>query len=45
MVNVAVPCESQLHRGVNDPAQRFANRRARFYEELADAFERDQVEG
>jgi hypothetical protein len=45
MVNVAVPCESQPHRGVNDPAQRFANRKARFYEELADAFERDQVEG
>jgi hypothetical protein len=30
---------------VNDPAQRFVNLKAGYYQELADAFERDQVEG
>jgi phage terminase large subunit len=44
-VNVSIPCESQPHRGVNDPAQRFANLKARYYQELADAFERNQVDG
>jgi len=31
--------------GREDPARRFLNLRACFYQELADAFERDQVEG
>jgi hypothetical protein len=30
---------------VNDPAQRFVNLKACFFQALADAFERDQVEG
>jgi hypothetical protein len=42
---VSIPFESQPHRGVNDPAQRFANLKARYYQELADAFERNQVDG
>jgi hypothetical protein len=42
---VSIPCESPPHRGVNDPAQRFANLKARYYQELADAFERNQVAG
>jgi hypothetical protein len=45
MVNVAVPCEGQPQRGVNDPAQRFVNLKTCFYQPLADGFERNQVEG
>lgn len=45
LVNVAMACESKPHLGENDPARRFVNLKACFYQELADAFERDQVEG
>ena len=45
LINVAMPCESIPRWGENDPARRFVNLRASFYQELADAFERDQVEG
>jgi hypothetical protein len=45
MINVALPCESKPHLGDSDPARRFANRKAHYYQSLADAFERDQVEG
>jgi hypothetical protein len=45
LVNVAMPCESKPRSGERDPARRFLNLRACFYQELADAFERDQVEG
>jgi hypothetical protein len=45
LINVALPCESKQHLGVNDPAQRFVNQKASFYQELADALERDQVVG
>jgi hypothetical protein len=38
-------CESKPKLGENDPAQRFVNFKACFYQELADAFEHDQVEG
>jgi hypothetical protein len=44
-VNVGLPCESQPHLGDSDPALRFVNLKACFYQTLADAFERDQVEG
>ena len=45
LVNVGMACESKPERGENDPARRFVNLRASFYQALADAFERDQVEG
>jgi phage terminase large subunit len=45
LVNVGLPCESrpQWHEG--DPARRFANRKAQFYQNLADALEHDQIDG
>ncbi len=45
MVNVGMPCESEPQRRENDPARRFVNQKACFYQALADAFERDQVQG
>jgi len=45
MVNVGMPCESRPQMGENDPARRFVNLKACFYQTLADAFERDLVEG
>jgi hypothetical protein len=45
LVNVAMGCESKPQLGENDPARRFVNLKACFYQALADAFERDQVEG
>ncbi len=45
LINVALACESKPQLGGNDPAGRFANLKARFFQTLADAFERDQVEG
>lgn len=44
-VNVAIPCESKPQLRQNDPARRFVNLKACYYQALADAFERDQVEG
>jgi hypothetical protein len=43
LINVGMACESKPQRGENDPARRFVNLKASFYQELADAFERDQV--
>ncbi len=43
LVNVGSACEPRP--GENDPARRFVNLKACFYEALANAFERDQVEG
>ena len=40
-----MPCESKPHLGENDPARRFVNLKASHYQALADAFERDQIEG
>jgi phage terminase large subunit len=45
LVNVAMGCESKPQLGENDPARRFVNLKACFYQALADAFELDQVEG
>jgi hypothetical protein len=45
MVNVGMPCESRPQTGENDPARRFVNLKACFYQTLADAFERDLVDG
>ena len=44
-VNVATACEGQPRLGENDPARRFVNQKAQFYQMLADAFECDQIEG
>jgi phage terminase large subunit len=43
MVNVSKPCESRP--GENDPARRFVNLKACYYQAVADALERDQIEG
>jgi hypothetical protein len=45
LVNVGMPCESEPRWGENDPTRRFVNLRACYYQALADAFERNQVEG
>jgi phage terminase large subunit len=45
MINVGMACESKPRMGENDPARRFVNLKAFFYQALADAFERDQIEG
>jgi phage terminase large subunit len=45
LVNVAMPCESKPNFGENDPARRFVNLKASYYQALADAFQRDQIEG
>ena len=38
-------CESRPERRENDPAGRFVNLKAQHYQGLADAFERDEVQG
>ena len=45
LVNVSLPCPNRPDWGERDPAQRFANQKAQFYQTLADAFERDQIDG
>ncbi len=45
LINVSLPCESRPDWGENDPSRRFTNQRAMFYQNLADALERDQVDG
>lgn len=45
LVNVAMACEAKPHLRENDPARRFVNLKACFYQALADAFEHDQIEG
>lgn len=45
LVNVGQSCESRPAQRENDPARRFANLKACFYQNLADAFERDQIDG
>jgi hypothetical protein len=44
-INVGMPCESNPQLGEDEPARRFVNLKACFYQALADGFERDQVEG
>jgi len=43
-INVGRPCESRPQWRENDPAARFVNLKAQYYQELADAFERDEVQ-
>jgi phage terminase large subunit len=45
LVNVGLPCKARPELGENDPARRFTNYKAQLYQSLADAFERDQIEG
>ena len=45
VVNVSQPCQSKPNLRENDPAKRFVNLKACAYQALADAFERDQVDG
>jgi phage terminase large subunit len=45
LVNVGRVCESRPERRENDPAGRFVNLKAQYYQELADAFERDEIHG
>ncbi len=45
LINVGMTCESKPQMKENDPTRRFVNLKACFYQTLADAFERDLVEG
>jgi hypothetical protein len=45
LVNVGVACESRPQWRENDPAARFVNLKAQYYQELADALEHDEVQG
>jgi hypothetical protein len=42
---LGLPCPSRPDLGENDPAKRFANEKAHFYQTLADAFECNQIDG
>lgn len=44
LVKVGLPCQSRPDLGENDPSKRFANEKARLYQNLADAFERDEID-
>ena len=45
LIKVGLPCPSRPDLGENDPSKRFANEKARLYQNLADAFERDEIDG
>jgi phage terminase large subunit len=45
LVKVGLPCRSQPNLRENDPEKRFANEKARLYQNVADAFERDEIDG
>jgi hypothetical protein len=45
LVNVSLPSPARPEWHENDPAKRFANQKAQFYQTLADAFEHDQIDG
>jgi hypothetical protein len=45
LVNVGMACESRPEWPENDPAGRFVNLKAQYYQELADAFERNEIQG
>lgn len=45
LVNVSMASESHPGWQENDPAGRFVNLKAQYYQELADAFERDEIQG
>lgn len=42
---VGRPCQSSPQMGEDDPARRFVNLKAQYYQVLADALERDEVHG
>lgn len=44
-INVGMACESKPELGANDPAQRFVNLKACYYQTVADTLERDQLYG
>jgi phage terminase large subunit len=45
MINVGMNCESSPQLGENDPSRRFVNLKAQYYQVLADALERNELEG
>jgi hypothetical protein len=45
LVKVGLPCRSRPNLREDDPSKRFANEKARLYQNLADAFERDEIDG
>jgi hypothetical protein len=45
LVNVSMACESRPQWGEDDPARRFVNLKAQYYHQLADALERDEIQG
>ena len=45
MINVSQPCETVPRLRESDPAQRFVNQKAQFYQNLAEAFERGRIFG
>jgi Terminase large subunit, T4likevirus-type, N-terminal len=44
-INVGQTCESKPNLKENDPARRFVNQKAQFYQNLADLLERDELDG
>lgn len=45
LVKVGLPCRARPDLGENDPAKRFVNMKAQLFQNVADAFERDLVDG
>ena len=45
LINVGRPCESRPGLHEDDPAKRFINDKARYYQRLADDYERDGIDG
>jgi phage terminase large subunit len=45
LINVSMACESRPGWREKDPAARFVNLKAQYYQEMADAFERGEVQG
>jgi hypothetical protein len=45
LINVSAACESRPGAREKDPAARFVNLKAQYYQEMADAFERREVQG
>jgi phage terminase large subunit len=45
MVHVGIPVEERAILQMEDPARRFVNRKAQYYQTLADLLERDEIDG
>jgi len=45
MVHVGVPVEEQPNLQMEDPARRFVNRKAQYYQRIADTLEHDALDG